>query len=274
MSETYLYTWNPKKWYWRGLRSAAAKVAGGVPRKDFWSCGTTKRIVRGDRFLLIRLGAAPKGIMGAGEITSAPRNVDHWDDGKRAVGRVALGTDVLFRRLSVEPLLSLEILGREFPSVHWTPQNGGSIVPEAVADQIFKRIYGKSDSREKSVETFEEQVWRLRAAGGLSKPKGVSVPDKEVVTVERSFRDASVALWAQKQAKGRCELCRSDAPFEDARGYPFLEVHHIVPLAEGGPDVPSNVVALCPNCHRRCHHGRDSQAVGRRVARIVRRRRD
>lgn len=40
-------------------------------------------------------------------------------------------------------------------------------------------------------------------------------------------------------------------------GLPYLEVHHVMPLACHGSDTPSNAVALCPNCHRRCHYAID-----------------
>jgi hypothetical protein len=34
-----------------------------------------------------------------------------------------------------------------------------------------------------------------------------------------------------------------------------LDIHHIEYLAEGGPDSSENLIALCPNCHTRHHHG-------------------
>ena len=37
------------------------------------------------------------------------------------------------------------------------------------------------------------------------------------------------------------------------RNNAYLEVHHIVWLAKGGADALENVVALCPNCHRKMH---------------------
>jgi 5-methylcytosine-specific restriction endonuclease McrA len=39
-----------------------------------------------------------------------------------------------------------------------------------------------------------------------------------------------------------------------------LEIHHIVSLADGGNDHPSNVAAVCPNCHTRVTHGKDGDA--------------
>lgn len=51
-----------------------------------------------------------------------------------------------------------------------------------------------------------------------------------------------------------CQLCGNYAPLLDEDGLPFLEVHHIILLAEGGDEVLASAVALCPNRYRRCHH--------------------
>jgi 5-methylcytosine-specific restriction protein A len=40
-----------------------------------------------------------------------------------------------------------------------------------------------------------------------------------------------------------------------ANGKVYLETHHVIPLAEDGPDTESNVATLCPNHHREAHHG-------------------
>ena len=34
-----------------------------------------------------------------------------------------------------------------------------------------------------------------------------------------------------------------------------LDMHHLDPVCEGGADDPDNLIALCPNCHRRHHNG-------------------
>lgn len=46
-----------------------------------------------------------------------------------------------------------------------------------------------------------------------------------------------------------------DGPFRRLDGEIFLEVHHIIPLSEGGEDTVANAEALCPNCHREKHFG-------------------
>jgi len=52
---------------------------------------------------------------------------------------------------------------------------------------------------------------------------------------------------------GTCELCDQPAPFTKKNGDPYLEVHHVKQLADGGEDTINNAVALCPNCHRKMH---------------------
>ena len=58
----------------------------------------------------------------------------------------------------------------------------------------------------------------------------------------------------KQRADHRCELCGSTRD---------LDAHHIVALAHGGTDDPSNGMCLCADCHRRV----DRHARGRGIAR-------
>ncbi|UTE72092.1 HNH endonuclease [Rossellomorea marisflavi] len=73
--------------------------------------------------------------------------------------------------------------------------------------------------------------------------------------VQNKVNDRSVYIkeFARRNANGICQLCGKEAPFKDRYGNPFLEVHHIEYLSKGGTDTIDNVVALCPNCHRKIH---------------------
>lgn len=66
-------------------------------------------------------------------------------------------------------------------------------------------------------------------------------------------RNRIVAAHAKRRAGGCCELCGMKAPFLDKYGNPYLESHHVEWLSDGGADSIDNVVALCPNCHRKMH---------------------
>lgn len=72
-------------------------------------------------------------------------------------------------------------------------------------------------------------------------------------------RAEAIRRYALARAKGMCESCNELAPFQ-TRGGPFLETHHVFRLSDGGPDHPGNVIALCPNCHRRAHYSLDAES--------------
>jgi len=73
------------------------------------------------------------------------------------------------------------------------------------------------------------------------------------------YRDPYLKEAVKRIADGKCQLCNMNAPFNDAYGKPYLEEHHVVRLADGGSDSIDNVVAVCPNCHRKIHILNDSE---------------
>ena len=72
-------------------------------------------------------------------------------------------------------------------------------------------------------------------------------------------RSASVRAYVLMRAKGVCESCDDPAPFVRSNGEPYLEPHHTRRLADGGPDHPRWVGAVCPACHREIHHGQNGR---------------
>lgn len=89
------------------------------------------------------------------------------------------------------------------------------------------------------------------------------VPAPGLRLQEYRKRSGEVHWYTLRRAAGICEGCACRAPFADATGGPFLEVHHLTRLADDGPDAPANVAALCPNCHRRAHHSIDREEFSR-----------
>ncbi|WP_258177740.1 HNH endonuclease [Photobacterium phosphoreum] len=81
-------------------------------------------------------------------------------------------------------------------------------------------------------------------------------PKKVLRYIEDYARNPNVVAEALYKAKGICEACHQPAPFiKKSNGEPYLEVHHIKPLSQGGEDSLENVQAICPNCHREMHFG-------------------
>lgn len=73
--------------------------------------------------------------------------------------------------------------------------------------------------------------------------------------VQRLVRDGAVVADARQRAQGDGVHWHSPAPCVMAAGVPFLKVHHILPLAQNGPDRLSDVMALGPDSQRKAHHG-------------------
>ncbi|MYM26255.1 hypothetical protein GTP46_26855 [Duganella sp. FT135W] len=79
-------------------------------------------------------------------------------------------------------------------------------------------------------------------------------PAKVQVQVTRYVRSPHVVAERLLRANGYCERCRKPAPFKRLRDKkPYLEVHHIQLLSQGGLDSVENTQALCPNCHSEVH---------------------
>lgn len=100
----------------------------------------------------------------------------------------------------------------------------------------------------------------------LMPPRGELKPRELQSTTTNTYaRSEAVKSWVLARAKGSCESCAEPAPFVSESGEPYLEVHHIKQLAHGGSDRVSNTVALCPNCHREFHFGKDKDALREKV---------
>ena len=79
-------------------------------------------------------------------------------------------------------------------------------------------------------------------------------------------RSEAVREYVLRRAEGSCEACGNAAPFVARDDRLYLEPHHIRRLADGGPDHPRWVAAICPNCHRRVHCGKDGEDFNAGIA--------
>jgi hypothetical protein len=101
-------------------------------------------------------------------------------------------------------------------------------------------------------------------------PDGAGLfPERKSVTSNAFVRDSKVRDRVRDRAKGFCEYC-SRKGFFTASGATYIETHHIVSLADQGEDKDLNVIALCPNDHRRAHHGEEATTLQGEFQRIVR----
>lgn len=160
-----------------------------------------------------------------------------------------------YRMQNISYVFSL--MGREWVSGLKPAKNIGSN-NAAIIERLISEVEGQSLPK---VAEFETQVISYKSKAYLPKPDGIKEPEKTYSQVTNFNRDPKVKAWVLKEAAGKCECCGSDAPFTTAEGEPFLEVHHLRRLADGGSDTVANAVALCPNCHREIHYGINKSAL-------------
>ncbi|WP_066363215.1 HNH endonuclease [Neobacillus drentensis] len=96
---------------------------------------------------------------------------------------------------------------------------------------------------------------RMLASSAGTEDSSLTIKERKIIVRSRA---AAVRKYALVRSNGICEACDATAPFNTPNGDPFLEVHHLTRLSDGGPDAPEHVAAICPNCHRRVHYSSDA----------------
>lgn len=279
------------------LRNELGRASAALGRAPGQSGGNpTKRL----RFFLdwedqdvIPLGETYPGML-EGLLAEAPARMRRRPSRYDPLGSYLRTQNQAEFRLTLNEIAA--ILGAPLPKEAWTPQfwanasrhhgsrrnqwldaGFGAFFDRASESVVFRRAIisveqptedsGELRSRARSARAKMAAVGR----GRVPPPPGSRNPQRGIGSVMRYLRDPQVVAWVVLEANGRCEVCDGTAPFLDDDSLPFLEVHHVRPLAEGGPDTTDNAVAACPNCHRRLHLGADREALRRAtIAKVVR----
>lgn len=129
-------------------------------------------------------------------------------------------------------------------------------------------------SRRKTDGTTDINFLREKA-----KENAVEEVSKNITTTTQQSkpqynRSQAVKDYVKARAEGRCESCGDPAPFTSKTGEPYLHAHHIHELSDSGSDTPDTVIALCPNCHYRVHHGKDGEEYNQELREIVQEKED
>lgn len=119
------------------------------------------------------------------------------------------------------------------------------------------------NSREATQDELNKDV--LKSLADSSKSRRMRLNNR-INTIPKTYdyiakafkRDSDVIAEVLLRAAGICENCKKAAPFERTDGRPYLEVHHLQWLANGGEDTVANTIAVCPNCHREFHYGKQN----------------
>lgn len=126
-----------------------------------------------------------------------------------------------------------------------------------------------------SEEMIDSDVYNVYYQDKIKKIRKLSKDNLEQIVREKNnvktsyrtiktttyIRDPYIAEYAKLRANGFCQLCEEKAPFYTKNNKPYLEAHHLKWLSKGGTDTIDNVVALCPNCHRKMHELNDKDDI-------------
>lgn len=140
-------------------------------------------------------------------------------------------------------------------------QIGDRVIIGNVGSDVLVAKLAQAD--QPSAQIAAELASNLSEAAILARALKAKGPPKRKRRVREDFvRNPYVVAAALNRAKGACETpaCKS-ALFETDKGKAYLEVHHVIPLGEGGDDALTNVAALCPRCHRELHFGKNRMAI-------------
>jgi hypothetical protein len=171
----------------------------------------------------------------------------------------------------IEPAISLAAVRRHIPGLAWARYPRSITTPTlGIAEQVrelirYRRKTGLPDLDDEALE--EANIDELRKVAVMS--SRVSAPTRSAKAVYRA-RSVAIRLYVLRRADGYCEYCEYEAPFYRLDGTPYLEPHHTTRLADGGPDHPSHVIALCPNCHCRAHHAHDATEFNSELKALLR----
>ena len=134
---THLFAFNPKLWNWPSLADDIRTLARRGHFDTEWSCGRFRAIEPGSRAFMVRLGVAPKGLIGSGVVMTAPAERDHWIESKRAAGALARSVVLRLDKLFEMPLITFDEL--EVPPwrrFRWGIRASGTRLPSALADAL------------------------------------------------------------------------------------------------------------------------------------------
>lgn len=114
--------------------------------------------------------------------------------------------------------------------------------------------------------TYGDLLYR-RLIGDYSDPLysalddlGTEDPARVLYATYTYLRDQKVRSAVLHRAAGRCEYC-GEQGFLKEDGSRYLETHHVIALANDGADKLTNVIALCPNDHRKAHFSAERDLI-------------
>lgn len=136
--------------------------------------------------------------------------------------------------------------------------------PNSTINDYFKYWFEKAFEEDDLFDNLINDVYETKEDSSLlekatprGKPRKVNKNNQKIYA-----RNAYITKHVKERSKWLCEFKSDHKTFINRNNdLQYVEAHHLIPMAlqdnfEYSLDVPSNIVSLCPNCHRMIHHGK------------------
>lgn len=134
---TFILMWNPAvssftEEDFKGAESARHFGQGYSLNWPVWDHAQARV---GDRFYMVRVGVAPRGVVMEGVFASEPYRGEDWSGRGRETYYVDLKINYMMDS-RIAQMLSMEELERELPAFEWARGHSGRLLPEEMAVKL------------------------------------------------------------------------------------------------------------------------------------------
>jgi hypothetical protein len=137
----------------------------------------------------------------------------------------------------------------------WVPDAGGSLSLLPPPINSAQDTYGDGESQEYEIPSdIEETI--TKDDFPTTERQGRVLQKERHITI----RNKAKGDFVLKQQGYKCQVDEEHTTFTTPNGFPYMEKHHLISMKfyenfENDLDDISNIVSLCPNCHRKIHLG-------------------
>lgn len=137
----------------------------------------------------------------------------------------------------------------------WTKSNGGPLIPKF---ELIHEYQNNSDGKNLHLLILSEFLGVFGVPQTVinevkNEESRLKSENSNIKTFKLQFRPTRSSLLVKMANKGidiyTCQRCG----FKSSSNRSLLEIHHIISLKDGGTDDLSNILLLCPNCHKFTH---------------------
>lgn len=258
----YILTWNPTRSAWPELLERIDQLNSAGYSRQRWSCGSTRRIKKGDRLFFMRLGSKPRGIMASGYAASSFYEAPHWSGEPGKVARyIDIDFDILLKPDS-QPIFERSYLEEVDPDKHqhWFPESSGISIKQSVISELESKWFEFCTSHQYMSSSFF-------SSDSKDADQVILYEGTPIDIIQTKYERNPAARKRCLEYHGySCMVCKIN--FEKTYGEigkGFIHVHHIHQLADKGYEHKVNpvedLVPVCPNCHAMIHAKRPAYTI-------------